>query len=172
MSEYVELPRKEWKDNPLVRIGDDWMLVTAGTEETGCNTLTACWGGIGNLWHRDAAFIFIRPSRYTYEFIEKNEMFSLTFFPKGYRKALTLLGTKSGRDGDKITEAGLHVQYLDGVPTFEEGELTFLCRKMYYLDFEPERIPQEVIKRFYSGEEAGDFHRFYAGEIVKIYQKQ
>jgi flavin reductase (DIM6/NTAB) family NADH-FMN oxidoreductase RutF len=170
MSEYIELPRKEFLDNPLVRIGDDWMLVTAGTEETGCNTLTACWGGIGDLWHRDAAFIFIRPTRYTYEFIEKNEMFSLTFFPKkGYRKALSLLGTKSGRDGDKITEAGLHVEYLDGVPTFEEGNLVLLCKKMYYLDFVPERIPKDVIDRFYPD---GDFHRFYAGEIVKIYHKK
>ncbi|OPX42787.1 hypothetical protein CLHUN_32710 [Ruminiclostridium hungatei] len=168
MDVYKELPRTSFSDNMLTGIGDDWMLVTAGNEKDGCNTLTACWGGIGNLWHRDAAFIFIRPTRYTYEFIEKNEMFSLTFFPKGYKKALSLLGSKSGRDGDKITEADLKVQYLDNVPTFEQGNLCIICRKMYYLDFVPERIPEEVMKRFYPD---GDFHRFYAGEILKIYKK-
>lgn len=167
MPDYEELSRTDFYDNVLTRIGDDWMLVTAGDEISGCNTLTACWGGVGNLWHRDAAFIFIRPTRYTYEFIEKNEMFSLTFFQKDYRKELSLLGSKSGRDGDKITEAGLTVKYLDGVPTFDQGNLVLLCKKMYYLDFEPERIPQDVIKRFYPD---GDFHRFYAGEIIKIYQ--
>lgn len=168
MSDYIHLPRKDFNDNVLTRIGDDWMLVTAGNENEGCNTLTACWGGVGNLWHRDAAFIFIRPTRYTYEFIEKNDMFSLTFFPSGYRKELSLLGSKSGRDGDKISEANLSVQYLDGVPTFEQGNLCIICKKMYYLDFEPDRIPQDVIKRFYPD---GDFHRFYAGEIIKIYTK-
>ncbi len=168
MPDYAELSRTDFYDNVLTRIGDDWMLVTAGDEKSGCNTLTACWGGVGNLWHRDAAFIFIRPTRYTYEFIENNDMFSLTFFEKGYRKELSLLGSKSGRDGDKITEAGLTVQYLDGVPAFAQGNLVLLCKKMYYLDFVPERIPQDVIKRFYPD---GDFHRFYAGEIIKIYQK-
>lgn len=169
MSEFVELSRKDFQDNVLTRIGDDWMLVTAGNENEGCNTLTACWGGVGNLWHRDAAFIFIRPTRYTYEFIEKNDMFSLTFFPQKFRKELALLGAKSGRDGDKITEANLKVEYLDGVPTFEQGNLVLICKKMYYLDFVPERIPEDVIKRFYAD---GDFHRFYAGEIIKIYHKE
>lgn len=161
-----KIDRKEFKENALVRIGDDWMLVTAGDEETGCNTLTACWGGLGNLWHRDAAFIFIRPTRYTYEFIENQERFSLSFFPDGYRKALTLLGTKSGRDGDKISEAGLEVEYYEGVPAFKQANLVIICRKMYYLDFVPERIPQDVIKKFYPD---GDFHRFYAGEVESIY---
>jgi len=160
--------RKDFKENMLTRIGDDWMLVTAGSEQTGCNTLTACWGGVGDLWHRDAAFIFIRPTRYTYEFIESNDMFSLSFFPDGYRDALTLLGTKSGREGDKITEAGLEVEYVGGVPTFKQANLVLMCRKMYYLDFVPERIPEDVIKRFYP---KGDFHRFYAGEILEIYKR-
>ncbi len=168
MPGYVELSRTDFFENALTRIGDDWMLVTAGNEKSGCNTLTACWGGVGNLWHRDAAFIFIRPTRYTYEFIENNDMFSLTFFPKDYRKELSLLGSKSGRDGDKISEAKLTVQYLDGVPTFAQGNLVLLCKKMYYLDFAADRIPQDVIKRFYPD---GDFHRFYAGEIIKIYKK-
>ncbi|MHB8063874.1 MAG: flavin reductase [Ruminiclostridium sp.] len=168
MPDFVELSREEFRENVLTRIGDDWMLVTAGNETEGCNTLTACWGGVGNLWHKDAAFIFIRPTRYTYEFIERNDMFSLTFFPKKFRKELALLGAKSGRDGDKIAEANLTVQYLDGVPTYEQGNLVMLCKKMYYLDFVPERIPEDVIKRFYPD---GDFHRFYAGEIIKIYHK-
>jgi len=168
MSEMRKVPRKQFYENVLTRIGDDWMLVTAGNPDEGCNTLTACWGGLGNLWHRDAAFIFIRPTRYTYEFIERNEMFSLSFFPDGYRDALTLLGTKSGREMNKISEAGLEVEYIDGVPTFKQANLAVFCRRMYYLDFVSDRIPEEVIKQFYP---QGDYHRFYAGEITGIYSR-
>lgn len=168
MQDFKVISREDFSTNIVKRIGDEWMLITAGNKETGYNTLTACWGGIGNLWHRDAAFIFIRPSRYTYEFIEQNELFTLSFFPKGYRKALTLLGTKSGRNGDKIKEACLDVTFLDGAPVFEQANLVLICKKMYYLDFVPERVPADVVKRFYP---TGDFHRFYAGEIVKIYGK-
>lgn len=172
----MELKKIESNDflvNPFKRIGRDWMLVTAGSEEGGVNTLTACWGGMGDLWHKDAAFIFIRPSRYTYEFIEKQDTFSLCFFDddKVYKKKLGYLGNHSGRDEDKIAKMDLHVNFVQDTPYFEEANLVLICRKMYHLDFEGERIPENETKRFYSGEEEGDFHRFYAGEVIGIYQK-
>lgn len=170
----MELRKVDSKDfmvNPFQRIGRDWMLVTAGSQEGGVNTLTACWGGIGNLWHKDAAFIFIRPSRYTYQFIESHNTFSLSFFDKEYKKKLAYLGSHSGREEDKISKMDLHICFYDQTPAFQEANLVLVCRKMYHLDFEGDRIPECEIDRFYSKEEAGDFHRFYAAEVIGIYEK-
>lgn len=166
---FKKVKSEEFTINPFQRIGRDWMLVTAGDEKLGVNTLTACWGGLGDLWHKDAAFIFIRPSRYTYEFIEEQDTFSLSFFGSEYKKALAYLGSHSGRDEDKIAKMNLHVEYFDNTPGFEEADLVIVCRKMYHLDFAGERIPETERKRFYSGEEQGDFHRMYAGEVIGIY---
>ena len=171
---FEKIESNDFLFNPFKRIGRDWMLVTAGSREMGVNTLTACWGGLGNLWHKDAAFIFIRPSRYTYEFIEANETFSLCFFPteKAYKKMLAYMGSHSGRDGDKISDQNLHVTYIGDTPVFTEAEIALTCRREYFLDFVGERIPGNEIKRFYSGEDEGDFHRFYAAEVTGIYRKK
>lgn len=171
MGNFKKIDSENFMINPFKQIGRDWMLVTAGNREDGVNTLTACWGGLGDLWHKDAAFIFIRPSRYTFEFIEKHESFTLSFFEKDYKKALAYLGSHSGRDEDKIGKAGLHVEYFDNMPGFKEANLVITCRKMYHLDFAGDRIPDDEIKRFYSNEEEGDFHRFYAGEVTGIYSR-
>ena len=172
MEMFEKIDSKDFQINPFQRIGQDWMLVTAGNETEGVNTLTACWGGLGDLWHKDAAFIFIRPSRYTYEFIERHDTFSLSFFPGNCKSKLAYLGSHSGRDEDKISKMDLHIEYFDGTPGFEEAELVIVCRKMYYLDFAGERIPANEIERFYSNEDENDFHRFYSGEVVGIYQKE
>lgn len=170
MGAFYKMPSEEFRMNPFQRIGRDWMLVTAGSPQRGFNTLTACWGGLGNLWHKDAAFIFIRPSRYTYEFIEEDKNFTLSFFDPKYKKTLAYLGSHSGRDENKVEKSGLHVEYFDGAPGFQEAEMVLVCRKMYYLDFVGERIPTEETERFYRGEEEGDFHRMYAGEVIGIYK--
>ena len=101
-----EIKATEIKENAIKLIGKDWALITAG-DESGYNTMTASWGGLGQLWNKDVCFIFIRPQRYTYEFIEKNELFTMSFYPEEYRKALSFCGTKSGRDYDKAKETGL-----------------------------------------------------------------
>ena len=73
-----ELAIKDLTENFFEAIGKEWMLVTSGSKEK-FNTMTASWGGIGFLWNKAVAFIFIRPERYTYEFIEKNDMLTLSF---------------------------------------------------------------------------------------------
>lgn len=82
------------------------MLVTAGNAEK-FNMMTASWGGLGFLWNRPVAFVFIRPQRYTFDFVERNEGFTLSFFGEEYRKVLQLCGTKSGREIDKVAETKL-----------------------------------------------------------------
>lgn len=167
--EFREISPYELTENPFALIGRDWMLVTAGDEKR-CNTMTASWGQVGILWNQEVVNVYIRPQRYTREFVEAKGRFSLSFFdPAKYRPALNLLGTKSGLDGDKIAEAGLHVQMMDGVPAFEEARLVLLCEKLYQQDLVPEDfLDKSLIEKNYS---EGDFHRMYIAKIEKVYRK-
>ena len=97
---------KEIRDNAMQLIGHDWMLVTAGTPEH-FNMMTASWGGLGFMWKKPVAFVVIRPQRHTFGFIEAGEEFTLSFFSHEYHKALTVCGTTSGRDTDKVAASGL-----------------------------------------------------------------
>lgn len=160
-----EISIKDLNLNPFLKIGKEWMLITAGNEEA-FNTMTASWGGVGVLWNKDVAFTFIRPSRYTYEFTQREEFFSLCFFPEKYRDALTLCGRKSGRDCDKVTEANLTPVFIDGVPCFEEASLVLICRKMYAQEMSKDCVISEEIAKHYGEDEP--YHTFYVGEIVKI----
>ena len=94
------------KEDALNLIGKQWMLVTAGTSEK-FNTMTASWGGLGWLWNKPVAFVFIRPERYTHGFIEASDCMTLSFYGEEYREALKICGTKSGRDIDKVAATGL-----------------------------------------------------------------
>jgi flavin reductase (DIM6/NTAB) family NADH-FMN oxidoreductase RutF len=155
-------------DNPFTLIGKDWMLITAGTTDT-YNTMTASWGGLGVLWERKVAFCFIRPTRYTYEFMEKSDMYSLSFFEEQHRKVLTFCGSHSGRDMDKIKGAGLTPKKDDGVVYFDEARLVLVCRKIYFQDIMPDRFLDQKINEMYPQK---DYHRMYVGEIVKCLRRE
>lgn len=154
-------------ENVFKLIGSDWMLITAGTKES-FNTMTASWGGLGVLWHKPVSYIFVRPQRYTYEFLEGNKSYSLSFFDEKYKKALSLCGTKSGRDIDKVKEAGLTPVVSDnGIVHFSEAKLVLECSKLYYQDIDPENFIDKSINEIYNN----DFHRMYIGEITGIIKK-
>ena len=129
MSLFREITPKEYAGSPFSEIGAGWMLITAGNREK-CNTMTASWGGMGVLWGKNVVFAFIRESRYTKEFADREERLSLTFPPEQYRKAMQYLGTVSGRDEDKIAKSGLTLAFDGDTPYFEEGERVFICRKI------------------------------------------
>ncbi len=157
--------------NFIEMIGRGWMLVTAGREGD-FNTMTASWGGVGELWNRPVAFVFVRPQRYTYEFTEREEMLTLSFFGgEEYREALQVCGTRSGRDGDKVAEAGLTPMATPGGNvTFAEARLTLECRKLYVDDLrEGAFIDRGIPATVYPG---ADFHRMYVVEIVAAYISQ
>ncbi len=154
-------------DNPFKLIGKDWMLITAGSPES-FNTMTASWGGLGVLWERKVAACFIRPTRYTYEFVERSPNFTLSFFEEHYRKALNFCGTRSGRDTDKIKGAGLTPVNESGFVYFAEARLVLACRKLYFQDISPDRFLDPAINGLYPQK---DYHRMYVGEIVKCLVK-
>ena len=103
---FKEVPVESVEFNPFTKIGKQWMLVTAGDREK-FNTMTASWGAAGVIWGKNTVTVYIRPQRYTKEFIDAKETFTLSFYKEEYRKALSLLGSVSGRDRDKVKEAGL-----------------------------------------------------------------
>lgn len=165
--QFKEIKPETLTDNPFKLIGQDWMLVTAGTPER-FNTMTASWGGLGVLWDRKVCFIFIRPTRYTYEFIERSDSFSLSFFEEKYRKALQFCGSHSGRDTDKIKGAGLTPINRDGIVSFEEARLIIACRKIYFQDILPTNFLDPEINKMYAKK---DYHRMYVGEVMKFLVK-
>ena len=156
-------------DNVFKLLDKDWMLVTAGTPEH-FNTMTASWGGLGILWNKPVAFVFIRPTRYTYEFAERASTLTLSFFTEKYRNAMTLCGSLSGRHTDKVRQAGLTPVLSDlGGVCFSEARMIFECSKMYYTDIDPTHFQNPDIDRHYP---AKDYHRMYICEIVNCYEKK
>ena len=159
---------KSLTDSVFSLIGDKWMLITAGKEDA-CNTMTASWGGLGVIWGVPAATCYIRPQRYTKEFVDREEYFTLTFFGEEWRKALALCGSKSGRDIDKVKECGFTVKTAAcGAPYFEEAELVLVCRKRFAQDMDPACIADEVKEKWYPEK---DYHAMYIGEIVEVLSK-
>jgi flavin reductase (DIM6/NTAB) family NADH-FMN oxidoreductase RutF len=167
-SEFIKIDPYKLKDNVFKLIDQDWMLVTAGTPER-WNTMTASWGGLGVLWNRPVSFVFVRPTRYTYEFMEANERFTLSFFAKTYRKALTFCGSKSGRDYDKAKETGLEpVSPFKDTVAFRQARLVLVCRKLYTTDIDPKRFLDPKTDIHYPKK---DYHRVYIGEITRCLVK-
>ena len=164
---FTKINIAEQSFNPFEKIGKQWMLISAGTANS-WNTMTASWGGVGVIWGKPSATCYIRHSRYTKEFVDKSEYFTLTFRNDGHRDALGLLGSKSGRDMDKMHDSGLTSIFVDGQPAFEEAELVLVCRKRCKSEIAPEDIlQQEIIDNNYADR---DFHTMYIGEIVAAYQ--
>lgn len=147
-------------------------LLTAGTVER-CNTMTIGWCQLGRLWNLQTCSVYVRPERYTYEFMEANDCFTVSILPGGMKQAMTVCGTKSGRDMDKIKECGLTVRAGEnGAPFFEEAELVLVCRKLYAQDMDPSCVlPAGEAKILPNYGEKGGWHRIYIGEIVEAYVK-
>ncbi len=160
------------KEDAFQLIGQEWMLITAG-DSASYNTMTASWGGIGWLWNKPVAFIFVRPERYTHEFIEKNDRLSLSFFSEDYKPALQICGTKSGRDGDKVKEAGLSPKQLaSGVMTFDEARMVLDCKKLFKTEMtEAAFVDKELLSRWYHDQPGGGLHTIYVVEIEGVYAK-
>ena len=160
-----EINIKELSGNFVKMISEDWALLTAG--ENDCfNTMTVSWGGIGELWGKDVCFVFVRPQRYTYQFMEKYDRFSLSFFGGEFKKELGICGSKSGRDIDKVAATGLTPVCVGETVGFEQAKVIVTMKKLAYQDINPKGFLDESIMDNYK---AVDFHRVYVGEIEKVY---
>lgn len=155
----------EIQGNVFDRIGKQWMLVGA-MKDGKSNAMTASWGGMGVLWGKNVVFVFVRKSRYTKEFIDAGETFSLSFFEEKYRSMLGYMGKVSGRQEDKIAKSELHVNEKNGAPVFDEAEMTLVCRKLYEQDIEKSGfLSDEEVQKWYAD---NDYHVMYVAEIVDV----
>jgi len=142
------------------KFNNEWALLTAGTLEHH-NTMTISWGSIGSLWSKNVATVYVRPCRYTYQFMEENEYFTISFYTNEYKEALKILGTKSGKDSDKEALAGVNAVPCGESVTFAQANCTILCKKLYCQDFDRTQVPEP-----YASEES--VHRMYIGQIISI----
>ena len=162
---YKKIDINELTLNPFKTIGKDWLLISAMKDGV-VNTMTASWGGLGVIWNKNVVTVYIRPQRYTKEFIDASQYFTLTCF-NGYKKELGVLGSKSGRDGDKISEVGFDLEMIEGQPTFKQGTMDLVCKKLYLGKIEPDGfIDQNIDIKNYPDK---DYHYIYIGEIESVY---
>jgi flavin reductase (DIM6/NTAB) family NADH-FMN oxidoreductase RutF len=168
MSQFNEIKPEQIGKNPLELIGKDWMLVTA--EKDGkVNTMTASWGGLGVMWGKNVAFVVVRPQRYTKEFIDNSDTFSLSFLDNSFKKVLSYLGSVSGRDEDKIKKSKLTIAHSGDTPYFEESNMVVVCKKLYAQNYEQDCImDKEIIQKWYPN---SDYHTMYIAEITKVLVK-
>lgn len=161
----------EWADNAVKLISENWMLISSGNKDK-FNTMTASWGGIGYLWNKPVVYVFVRPERYTFEFIEKYDTFTLTFYSDEYKKALGILGTRSGRNSDKITESGLTPCFTESEnPCFSEARITIECKKLYSTMLTEDAFEDKsLIDKWYT--QKGGLHKMYVAEVLNIWENR
>ena len=166
---FKTITAEELNDNVFKMIGNDWLLVTA--EKDGkANTMTASWGSVGIMWGKPCAFVFIRPQRYTKEFVDTADTFSLTVPGDEYRKVLNYCGTVSGRDEDKIAKSDLTLAHEGNTPYFEEGNVVLICKKLFAQELKEESfIDKSLIDKWYPSK---DYHTMYVAEIEKVLVKE
>ena len=164
---FKEVNIKDLDENFIKLVSDEWMLVAAGNEDN-YNMMTASWGYFGEMWGKDTAVTVIRPQRYTKEFIDNEEYFSLSFY--GDNKDIhKICGKKSGRDTDKAKESGLTPVFDNNTVYFEQARLVVICKKIYCQKIEPECfVDKSIIDKWYDD----DFHYAYVGEIKKVLIKE
>ncbi len=169
MSNFKKILPNELKENTFKLIGKDWMLITSKVNDVS-NSMTASWGAMGVMWGKPVVYVVVRPQRYTKEFIDVSEKFSLTFFDETYRKTLNYFGTVSGRDEDKITTSGLTLTYENGIPYYEESKIAILCKNLYKQDLTKDSfINEELINLWYP---KNDYHCLYIAEIETVLVKE
>ncbi len=153
--------------NPFYTIGRDWFALTAQKPDGKVNTMTAGWGGFGMMWGKPCSFVVVRDSRYTMEFLDEADRFSMTFFEgKSGHMMLKYIGSVSGRDEDKIKNARLKVDYYEDVPYLDDGKIIFICRKMFKGPLDPEDFTDIGIdSEFYKDK---DYHKLYIAEVERF----
>lgn len=167
---YVKIAPTEIPGNIIGRIGEEWMLITSGGPQS-YNTMTASWGGLGMVWSTPVSFIAVRNTRYTYEFLQRNDLYTLTFFDGAEKEAMSYLGSHSGRDGDKVAQTGLKPMETPlGCMSFEQGTMILECRKLFEDKLDPKSIFDDRIASDYL-KTNGEHHVLFFGEIVNVWVK-
>ena len=159
---------KEYNVNPFEIFNEQWAIVTAGTKDN-YNSMTISWGSMGTLWHKNIVTIYIRPDRYTFKFLEDNDIFTLSFYDEEYRNELSIFGRTSGRDVDKVKESGFTPEILDNGITYKEAKQTIVLKKIYIEQMNKELFDKDALECYKDNAPA---HYMIIGEIVNIVDKK
>lgn len=172
-----EISFKDLRINPFSCFGEDWMALTSGNQTDGYNAMTVAWGHLGSIWERGnhrnclpTATCFVRPSRYTKTFMDKESYFSLSHFDASRKKALAYLGSHSGRDEDKTKAAGFTPVFEAGTTYLNGADMVLICRKLYHAPLLESGFEDCELVEFNYPQR--DFHEMYIGEIVKVLVKE
>ena len=168
--EYRKLQPQQIQGNPFDMLGEQWALVTAGTQQK-CNTMTVSWGMMGVMWGKNVVQVVLRPQRYTKEFVDEQGTFTLSFYDAKDKKALGYLGKVSGRVEDKIPKVGFVPKDFDGVPAFEQANLVLVCKTLYTQTVDPKGFEPntDCDEKWYPNK---DYHVMYTAEVTGVYQKE
>lgn len=168
--EFKEIELKDLYFEANKSFNNGWGVLAATNKEGKTNCLTISWGTYGELWNKPILIAFVRPERYTHQFIGDSEYFSINFFDDKYKKDLSYLGTHSGKDEDKVAHVGFHYLKNKYTSYFEEANLVFILKKLYEDDFKRENfIDKSIVSDIYRGE--NKLHSFYIGEVIKVLKK-
>lgn len=154
----------EFNINPFTKFDKDWALVTSGTKEK-FNSMTVSWGAMGTMWGKPVVTIYIRPERYTFEFLKNNEYFTVSFYDNKYKKQIGIMGNKSGRNINKVKLTGFSPKVLENAITYEEAKKTLICKKLYLDQMNINKFPKDVLK-FYDAKMG--VHYIIMGEVCGI----
>lgn len=167
--DFKQVDIKTLSDNPVKLFADDWMVVTAG-DKSDYNLMTISWGNLGNLWNYPTATIYVRSSRHTFTYMNREKYFTICAFDEQYRDKLKVIGSKSGRDINKVAATGLTPRYTElGNVYYDEARLVIECEKVYFDDFEPKNLLDPKVVEIYRGEPA--LHRIFVGKILNVWVK-
>jgi len=149
-------------------VDDGLALVTAGTEASGWNTMTIGWGSAGTLWSKPTATVYVHPWRYTHEFLLREDYFTVQLFSSAYKRDMAILGSKSGRDGDKVALTSLTPVALEHGMTFAEADVTIVCKKWYTQAIDLAAVPADVMERLGGRLYSEQAHTMFVGKIVDV----
>lgn len=165
---FKEISINELNVNPVTMFDEGWALLTAG-DKSDFNSMTVSWGAMGEIWGKPSMFVFVRPQRYTHDYCEKSDLFTVSCFNGEHRKELSFFGSKSGRDYDKYKETGLTAVFDGDYAFCNDAQIVFLCKKIAKTALDPKNFYSADIDACYA---AKDYHDIYVGEIVKILVKK
>ena len=171
MENFREISPGELVESPFKLFDKDWILITApdSTKESGANAMTASWGGLGILWNKPTATVYVRPQRYSHALCEAADRIALCVLPEEYRDALRYCGTRSGKDTDKLLDCSLDCTDINGVPVIKQSRIALICKKAYSDFIKKDSFLDTDHMKHYPKD---DFHRFYILEIEKILVKE
>ena len=152
----------------MAKVGSELALISAGTPEK-FNSMTIMFGAIGMIWSKKAYVAFIKPERYTFDFIKDSEYFTVSYFPKEFNKIHKIFGYKSGREIDKIQETGITPEFIDNGITFTEANEIYICKKIYFKQMDKDFEPEDVVAQYNDPKNIifGECHYALIGEIEK-----